>query len=51
MVFREASLRLVGGDVLKLGVGFPSGKWQSKRGWGLRFLFGFRFGHGIGLIV
>ena len=51
MVFREASLRLVGGDVLKLGVRFPSGKCQSEWGWGLRFRFGFRFGHGIGLMV
>jgi hypothetical protein len=41
MVFREAALRLVGGDVLKLGVRFCSGKWQSERPRGLRF--GFRF--------
>ena len=43
MVFREAALRLVGGDVLKLGVRFLSGKWQSVSQWGLCFGFRFRF--------
>jgi len=38
------SLRRVGGDVLKLGVGFPSGKWQIQWRRGLVFGFQFRFG-------
>ena len=41
---KRNSLRRTGGDVLKLGVGFPSGKWQSVSRWGLRFGFQFRFG-------
>jgi len=41
---RATSLRRVGGDVLKLGVCFSSGKWQSQWRRGLVFGFQFRFG-------
>jgi len=41
---KRNSLGLGGGDVLKLGVRFRSGKWQSEWPRGLRFGFGFRFG-------
>jgi hypothetical protein len=41
---KRSSLRRTGGDVLKLGVRFLSGKWQSVSQWGLRFGFRFRFG-------
>jgi hypothetical protein len=44
MDWKRSALRHGGGDVLKLGVGFPSGKWQSVSRWGLCFGFRFRFG-------
>jgi len=43
MDWKRSALGHGGGDVLKLGVGFPSGKWQSVSRWGLRFGFRFRF--------
>jgi hypothetical protein len=45
------SLGHVGGNVLKLGVCFHSGKWQSVSQWGLVFGFGFRFGLLYGYVV
>jgi hypothetical protein len=40
---KRNSLGHEGGDVLKLGVRFSSGKWQNEWPRGLRFGFGFRF--------
>ena len=34
----------MGGDVFKVRVRFPAGKWQSVSRWGLVFGFQFRFG-------
>jgi hypothetical protein len=48
---KRSSLGHEGGDVLKLGVRFCSGKWQSESRWGFRFGFGFRFGLLRGLML
>jgi hypothetical protein len=48
---KRNSLGHEGGDVLKLGVRFRSGKWQSVSRWGLRFGFQFRFGLLRGLML
>jgi hypothetical protein len=51
MDWKRKSLGHGGGDVLKLGVGFPSGKWQSEWPRGLRFGFRFRFRLLRGLVL
>jgi len=48
---KRSSLGHEGGDVLKLGVRFCSGKWQSEWPRGLRFGFRFRFGLLRGLML
>jgi hypothetical protein len=51
MGWKRSSLRHEGGDVLKLGVRFPSGKWQSVKARGMYFGFQFRFGLLLGYVV
>jgi len=48
---KRSSLGHEGGDVLKRGVWFPSGKWQSQSQRGRGFRFRFRFGHVLGLVA